>query len=437
MKNKIKIQNLNFSFDKDNQILNDLSLSMDKGDFLSVLGASGSGKSTLLRVLSNILPANKSQMLEGNVSIFGKTPKEYLDTGKLSFMFQEASLMPNLNVKENIVFPLKLRRENIDSSFVNELLELVGLNEHSFKFPSELSGGMKTRVSLARAFVTKPELLLLDEPFSALDISWKYELYNYLVRFSKRFNTSLIFVTHDVQESVLLSNKIIVISKNGKLLTQRIVNNNPKFFDYDSVNSFLKSNTDTILGVQTDILINNKRLANTLESSISTLNWVLGLIYKGQGNENDPLVFDRLNGIRLFVNKPDVKTKLIEAFRSSKSWKFKFEALWPLMDIKSIDYDVQELAYGFIKSNWDEFVKEIKGQNYFHPSEVFFKIKERIEDENYPDAKTWLYLNYLFAYTVETNQISEAEIFIKNFLQNRPSFQYSKFVEPLIYDYEK
>lgn len=259
MNTKVEIKNIDFSYDKDNQIINDVSLFIEKGEFLSILGASGSGKSTILRLISNILPADKSQKLDGSISIFGKTPSQYLNTGKLSFMFQEASLMPNLNARDNIQFPLKLRGEQIDVSFIDELIKVVGLTEHSNKYPSELSGGMKTRVSLARAFVTKPELLLLDEPFSALDISWRYELYQYLIKVANKYGTTLVMVTHDIQEAVLLGDNIIVLSKNGTKLTEM----NPKKeklidFSHESVNKILEANLNISLELQTAILIDGK-----------------------------------------------------------------------------------------------------------------------------------------------------------------------------------
>lgn len=268
MNNTVQIQNLNFSFDNNGgQILNNVSLSIEKGKFLSILGTSGSGKSTLLRIISNILPTFQKENLTGSILIFGKSPRDYLRTGKLSFMFQEASLMPNLSVRDNICFPLKLRGESIDNNLINKLLNVIGLTEHQEKYPRELSGGMKTRVSLARAFVTQPEVLLLDEPFSALDISWRYELYSYLVKVSTQFNTTVILVTHDIQEAILLGDNVVVISQEGKVL----INRKPQKthhsdFDFDSVNKILKENFDAILRLQNDILVDaNRSFLNELK----------------------------------------------------------------------------------------------------------------------------------------------------------------------------
>jgi ABC-type nitrate/sulfonate/bicarbonate transport system ATPase subunit len=428
LNNTIEIQNLNFSFDEDNLIINDLSLSMNKGDFLSVLGASGSGKSTLLRLLSNILPANKSQILEGTVSVFGKTPKEYLDTGKLSFMFQEASLMPNLNVKENIVFPLKLRRENIDSSFVNELLEVVGLSEHSFKFPSELSGGMKTRVSLARAFVTKPELLLLDEPFSALDMTWRYELYGYLYEFTKLYNTSVIIVTHDIQEAILLGNKIFVLSKKGKQLTTReIIDSEKGDFSFDSVNKVLEDNFKTILGLQNDILIdaNRSKLLDRDEFD-KTLNEIIESV--NQNNENNKVVFEKIQQLRSLKNDPKVQEQMYDLWKKSLSKEFKFEALWFLTDFSFISTNVQEDIYQFILENDDFIIDYGQNQEYFIQSELLLKTKNRIENPEYPETKNWLYLvNALLMSKGNSELVLDVVEFVEDFISKKPNTSFIQY----------
>ena len=230
------------------------------------MGASGSGKSTLLRIISNILDNSKNQSLDGTVSIFGKTPKEYIALGKLSFMFQEASLMPNLNVRENIAFPHKLRGAIIDSSFIDELLNIVGLFEHQNKFPSELSGGMKTRVSLVRAFVTKPEVLLLDEPFSALDISWRYELYLYVKKISKIHDTTVILVTHNIEEALILGDKIYNIELK---YIEEVKRENLDILTFENIGTLIQMNSTIGLKLKRDLLLNN-RSAN-LEDTLSEL----------------------------------------------------------------------------------------------------------------------------------------------------------------------
>lgn len=211
--------NLSFSYAKGTSVLQGVSLSIDKGETLAIVGASGCGKSTFLRVMSGILPNIESNVITGDISVDGKSPDAYRKTGKLAFMFQEPTLMPNLTVRDNIGFPLKIKGIRDDSK-VNELLSIVGLSEFADYLPKQLSGGMKTRVALARGFVTRPELLFLDEPFAALDIAWKSRLYVELENLVDRYGTTVVFVTHDVQEALLLSDNVAVFGRTGYVKEQ-------------------------------------------------------------------------------------------------------------------------------------------------------------------------------------------------------------------------
>ena len=265
----ISIDSLCFGYTPSQMILNNISFEIIKGSYMALLGASGSGKSTLLRIIANILPNNKAQYFNGEVSVFGESAIDHRDTGYLSFMFQEPSLMPNLNVRDNIEFPLRLRGESVDIDFVDSLISTVGLKEHQNKLPKELSGGMKTRVSLARAFVTKPELLLLDEPFSALDISWRYEMYTYLDKIKEKLSTTVILVTHDIQEAVLLADKILVLSKEGRIINEKKLKQQlNRHFDYEYTNKILKNKQPTLSELQTDILLDGKKQLDDKESKI-------------------------------------------------------------------------------------------------------------------------------------------------------------------------
>ncbi|MBK8370380.1 MAG: ATP-binding cassette domain-containing protein [Saprospiraceae bacterium] len=172
----IECQNINFNYITSARVLQDINFSLEKGKTLAIVGASGCGKSTLLRIVSGILPNSVGNSLRGKLEVDGLTPDLYRQTGKLAFMFQEATLMPHLNVKENIELPLNIKGKT-DVQKVEDLIKAVGLEEYINYLPKQLSGGMKTRVALARSFSTMPELLLLDEPFSALDIAWKSKLY--------------------------------------------------------------------------------------------------------------------------------------------------------------------------------------------------------------------------------------------------------------------
>ncbi len=154
----IRAKNISFHYTASKQVLQNISFDLEKGKTLAIVGASGCGKSTLLRIISGILPYTNSN--HSYLTIDGLTPNQYLQTGKLAFMFQEATLMPHLTIKQNVELPLKIKG-NANEQKTNNLIKAVGLEEYSNYLPKQLSGGMKTRVALARSFSTNPELLLL------------------------------------------------------------------------------------------------------------------------------------------------------------------------------------------------------------------------------------------------------------------------------------
>lgn len=416
IKEEIEISNLGFSFVK-TPILNNISLNIKRGEFLSILGSSGSGKSTLLRLVSNILPQNKKDQLTGKLAIFGKSTNEYIETGKLSFMFQEPSLMPNLDVKNNIYFPLKLRGTKVDHNLIEELLEVVGLKEHQYKYPSELSGGMKTRVSLARAFVTKPEVLLLDEPFSALDISWKYDLYEYLYSISKKFNTTVIIVTHDIQEAVLLGDNITVLSKKGTILSSRKpIKKNAMSFGYENVNKVLKENFEIILGLQNDILQDaNKNLQNVdFKKNIVDIKIAID-----NNKENNKLIFDKIYQLRPIKDTKEIQDSIYSFWKQSNSREFKFEAIWFLLDYKKASEIVHQDVFNFLVKNKEFVIHYGQNQEYFRESELIFKTNERINSTDYPETKNWLYLVFALLMSENKNKLRFRVLqFIEEFLSN-------------------
>lgn len=255
-------EKISFKYVEEKTVLDNISFCLKKTNTLSLVGASGCGKSTLLRIISGILLPSNEHKLSGNISINGQTPDEYRKSGKLSFMFQEPTLMPNLSVKENISFPLKIQGIT-DNPRVDNLIEIVGLKEFKNYLPKQLSGGMKTRVALARSFVTKPELLLLDEPFSALDIAWKSKLYTELEKLVKEFNTTVILVTHDVQEAILLSNNIIALNNLGKIQESWSINSNKSITErVNNISGFMAEvYSEFMLPIQ-DAIIKGKNIGN-------------------------------------------------------------------------------------------------------------------------------------------------------------------------------
>lgn len=231
---QIEIKDVSFNYALERAALDGINFSSCDGRTVAIVGASGSGKSTFLRLLSGILPGNNEEKLTGHIAIDGYSPKEYTKQGNVGFMFQEPSLMPNLTVRENIAFPLKLKKKKLNGE-IDELLETVSLKEFEHYLPSQLSGGMKTRVALARTFSTTPKLLLLDEPFSALDIRWRYRLYQELTTLQNRYQSKVVIVTHDIQEALLLSDHILVFGQNGKMVSELEFTNIPPRNTYADV----------------------------------------------------------------------------------------------------------------------------------------------------------------------------------------------------------
>jgi len=185
-------------------VIDGLDLQIRPGEFLALLGPSGCGKSTLLRLISGL-----DQPDAGHIS--SSAPS------RLSVVFQDASLMPWRTVLGNVLLPLELSGETREDavSVAMQWLETVGLADAATRYPSELSGGMKMRVSLARALITQPSLLLLDEPFAALDEFTRQYLDDHLQHLWLERQMTVIFVTHSITEAVFLADRVVVLSPNG------------------------------------------------------------------------------------------------------------------------------------------------------------------------------------------------------------------------------
>ncbi len=215
----LRFKNVCFFYGK-RPVLNKVSFEVRSGSVFAIVGSSGSGKSTILRLIAGLLQENNENILTGKILIDGKTPLEYQQSGLLTLMFQSPNLFPNLSVRENISLPLEIMKCS-NMELVDQMLNVVGLSAEHNILPRKLSGGMKTRVALARAFITRPQLLLLDEPFTALDVAWKDALYAELKELSRRFQTTVILVTHDIEEATLLADKILCLGIDGQVITQQ------------------------------------------------------------------------------------------------------------------------------------------------------------------------------------------------------------------------
>jgi NitT/TauT family transport system ATP-binding protein len=201
-------------YDNGVMALGPLDLDVRKGEFVSLLGPSGCGKSTALRLIAGL-----NAPTSGTVEVAHRAG-EARAAHSIGFVFQEPTLMPWASVKENVRLPLKLARAPAVAANdrVSEALAQVGLSEFADAFPRQLSGGMKMRVSLARALVTDPDILLMDEPFAALDEITRFRLNNDLLALWRNLRKTVIFVTHSVFESVYLSQRVIVMtSRPGRL----------------------------------------------------------------------------------------------------------------------------------------------------------------------------------------------------------------------------
>jgi NitT/TauT family transport system ATP-binding protein len=187
--------------------LEDVSLTVKRGEFVTLLGPSGCGKSTLLKLISGLSPATT-----GEVRVNGMTPAAARET--MSFIFQDATLLPWRTVERNVGLGLELdyAARAVREERVAKMLELVGLSHVAKRYPRELSGGMKMRVSIARALVSRPRILLLDEPFAALDEMTRDRLNEELLRLKEEQKWTVIFVTHSVSEAVFLSSRIVVLA---------------------------------------------------------------------------------------------------------------------------------------------------------------------------------------------------------------------------------
>jgi NitT/TauT family transport system ATP-binding protein len=197
--------------------LRDINLSIGRGEFVSVIGPSGSGKSTLLRVIAGLL-----RPTAGRVLIDGSPPREAQREKKLGFVFQDASLLPWRNVLDNVRLPLEVNRHAGEAD-ADELIDLVGLREFRHYYPQQLSGGMQQRVAIARALITTPSLLLMDEPFGALDEITRGAMRLELLRIwrarGEASPTTVVFVTHSIPEALLLSDRVVVLSRQPGRIT--------------------------------------------------------------------------------------------------------------------------------------------------------------------------------------------------------------------------
>jgi NitT/TauT family transport system ATP-binding protein len=188
------------------QILRDISLTIARREFVCVIGTSGGGKTTLLRTIAGLLPAASGAITLGGRAVTGPSPRAAL-------VFQHFGLFPWKTVRSNIVYGPRVQGRPVDQALVRRMLEALRLSAVADYYPAQLSGGMKQRVGIARALVAEPEMLLLDEPFSALDAITRESLQNEVLRLWEANDTmTALQVTHDIDEALLMADRVLVVS---------------------------------------------------------------------------------------------------------------------------------------------------------------------------------------------------------------------------------
>ncbi|EMF47882.1 spermidine/putrescine ABC transporter, ATP-binding protein [Planococcus halocryophilus Or1] len=195
--------------------LHPINLTIHEGEFFSLLGPSGCGKTSLLKLVAGLLPADNGEIWIGDQN-FTQVPSE---ARNFAMVFQQSLLFPHMTVEDNVAFGLKMQKVDKKQRIAKarDMLEHVGLQGYGSRFPDRLSGGQQQRVALARALVANPRVLLMDEPFSALDPGLREEMRDLLSRIQLEFRVTVLFVTHDREEAFSLSDRIAVMS-NGELL---------------------------------------------------------------------------------------------------------------------------------------------------------------------------------------------------------------------------
>ena len=210
MNELVKIENLKLiyqSIKDETTALENINLKINSKELISIVGPSGCGKTTILSLIAGLLKPS-----EGNISVAGKTPST--KDSLCGYMFQKDNLLPWRNIENNIYFGLELKKQKTKDKkeYALSLAEKYGLKDFLKKHPSELSGGMRQRVAFIRTLALKPELLLLDEPFSALDYQTRLELCDHLFEIIKKEEKTAILVTHDIMEAISMSDRIIVLT---------------------------------------------------------------------------------------------------------------------------------------------------------------------------------------------------------------------------------
>ncbi len=222
----IEVKNLNKIYgsgEAEVKALKNINLNIEQGEFVAIVGQSGSGKSTLLHLIGGVdIPSSGEVIIDGK-NIYKLKEKELsiLRRRKLGFIFQFFNLIPVLTVQENIEMPVLLDNEKIDKKYMSELLRILGLEERKNNYPSQLSGGQQQRVSIGRALANKPSIILADEPTGNLDSKNSKEVLELLKYCAKKYNQTLILITHDI--NIAKSADRVITIEDGEIISDEVI----------------------------------------------------------------------------------------------------------------------------------------------------------------------------------------------------------------------
>ena len=241
----LEVKNVTFSYDNQKTVLKNVNITLNKGELVSLLGVSGGGKTTLFNVIAGLNKPQQGQVLLNGEDITGQT-------GKVSYMLQKDMLLPYRTVEDNVALPLILRgmKKKEARQRVGEYFAQFGIDGTQKKYPAELSGGMRQRAALLRTYMFSGSVALLDEPFSALDTLTKSEMHRWYLDVMDNIKLSTLFITHDIDEAILLSDRIYLLGGGG--ITDEIVIAQPKprGIDFNLTEEFLQYKRQIVSKIQ-------------------------------------------------------------------------------------------------------------------------------------------------------------------------------------------
>lgn len=228
---KINLENVKKIYDKI-VVLDGINIKVYEGEFVSILGPSGCGKSTIFNIIANLINYDN-----GKVDI----------NGKLSYMYQKDLLLPYKTIIDNVTLPMILNKEkkNIAYEKVKEYFNIFGLKGYENKYPSELSGGMKQRANFLRTYVASSDIMLLDEPFGALDSITKSSMQKWLLEVKSKVNSTILLITHDIDEAIMMSDRIYVIAKKPSSVKKEFILNRD-YYNEENIENIFKLKKDIL-----------------------------------------------------------------------------------------------------------------------------------------------------------------------------------------------